>query len=153
MSVGWDRLTPEGQRFFAEIEKLKEQQVFVGFQAGQVTDDRDVDMAQIAMFNELGTSTAPSRPFLRKSVDENEDKINVTCGKELEKLKSGATAETILKRVGALGVRLVQEKIGSGSFEPNAPSTIRRKGSDKPLIDTGRMRQSVKYVIKKRGGA
>ena len=65
MSGGWDRLTPEGQRFFAEIEKLKEQQVFVGFQAGQVADDRGVDMAQIAMFNELGTSTAPSRPFLR----------------------------------------------------------------------------------------
>ena len=151
MSGGWDRLTPEGQRFFAEIEKLKEQQVFVGFQAGQVADDRGVDMAQIAMFNELGTSTAPSRPFLRMSVDENEDKINTACGRELESLKSGGTAETILRRVGALGVRLVQEKIGSGSFEPNAESTIRKKGSDKPLIDTGRMRQSVKYVIKRRG--
>jgi hypothetical protein len=151
MSGGWDRLTPEGQRFFAEIEKLKEQQVFVGFQAGQVADDRGVDMAQIAMFNELGTSTAPSRPFLRMSVDENEDKITTTCGRELESLKSGGTAETILRRVGALGVRLVQEKIGSGSFEPNAESTIRKKGSDKPLIDTGRMRQSVKYVIKRRG--
>ncbi len=151
MSGGWDRLTPEGQRFFAEIEKLKEQQVFVGFQAGQVADDRGVDMAQIAMFNELGTSTAPSRPFLRMSVDENEDKIISTCGRELESLKSGGTAETILRRVGALGVRLVQEKIGSGSFEPNAESTIRKKGSDKPLIDTGRMRQSVKYVIKRRG--
>ena len=151
MSGGWERMTPEGQRFFAEIEKLKEQQVFVGFQAGQVADDRGVDMAQIAMFNELGTSTAPSRPFLRMSVDENEDKINTTCGRELESLKSGGTAETILRRVGALGVRLVQEKIGSGSFEPNAESTIRKKGSDKPLIDTGRMRQSVKYVIKRRG--
>ena len=153
MSGGWDRLTPEGQRFFAEIEKLKEQQVFVGFQAGQVADDRGVDMAQIAMFNELGTSTAPARPFLRDSVDENEDVIRDQCGKELKKLTTGATAETVLKRVGALGVRLVQEKIESGSFEPNAPSTIKKKGSDKPLIDTGRMRQSVKYVVKRRGGA
>ena len=84
-------------------------------------------------------------------MDENEDKINSTCGRELESLKSGGTAETILRRVGTLGVRLVQEKIGSGSFEPNAESTIRKKGSDKPLIDTGRMRQSVKYVIKRRG--
>lgn len=153
MSGGWDRLTPEGQRFFAEIEKLKEQQVFVGFQAGQAADDRGVDMAQIAMFNELGTSTAPARPFLRDSVDENEDVIRDQCGKELKKLTTGATAEAVLKRVGALGVRLVQEKIESGSFEPNAPSTIKKKGSDKPLIDTGRMRQSVKYVVKRRGGA
>lgn len=153
MSGGWDRLTPEGQRFFAEIEKLKEQQVFVGFQAGQAADDRGVDMAQIAMFNELGTSTAPARPFLRDSVDENEDVIRDQCGKELKKLTTGATAETVLKRVGALGVRLVQEKIESGSFEPNAPSTIKKKGSDKPLIDTDHMRQSVKYVVKRRGGA
>ena len=153
MSGGWDRLTPEGERVFAQIEELKQNQVFVGFQAGQVADDRGVDMAQIAMFNELGTSTAPARPFLRDSVDENEDVIRDQCGKELKKLTTGATAETVLKRVGALGVRLVQEKIVSGSFKPNAPSTIRKKGSDKPLIDTGRMRQSVKYVVKKRGGA
>lgn len=153
MSGGWGRLTPEGERFFAQIEELKQNQVFVGFQAGQVADDRGVDMAQIAMFNELGTSTAPARPFLRDSVDENEDVIRDQCGKELKKLTTGATAETVLKRVGALGVRLVQEKIVSGSFKPNAPSTIRKKGSDKPLIDTGRMRQSVKYVVKKRGGA
>lgn len=153
MSGGWDRMTPEGERFFAQIEELKRNQVFVGFQAGQVADDKGVDMAQIAMFNELGTSTAPARPFLRDSVDENEDVIRDQCGKELKKLTTGATAEAVLKRVGALGVRLVQEKIESGSFEPNAPSTIKKKGSDKPLIDTGRMRQSVKYVVKRRGGA
>ena len=151
MSGGWDRLTPEGERFFAEIEKLKELQVFVGFQSGQVQDDKGVDIAQIAMFNELGTSTSPSRPFLRMSVDENEDKIRAMCGKNLKTLTSGGTAETILKQTGAFGVSLVQEKIGSGSFEPNAPSTIRKKGSDHPLIDTGRMRQSVKYVIKRKG--
>ena len=38
-----------------------------------------------------------------------------------------------------------------GDFEPNAPSTIRKKKSDKPLIDTGRMRQSVMTVIDKKG--
>lgn len=151
MSGSWDRLTPEGERFFAEIKKLTELQVFVGFQAGEVTDDRGVDMAQIAMFNELGTATSPSRPFLRMSVDENEDKIRAMGGKNLRDVTSGGTAETVLKQTGAFGVSLVQEKIGSGSFEPNAPSTVRKKGSDHPLIDTGRMRQSVKYVIKKKG--
>ena len=45
MSGGWDRLTPEGERFFAQIEELKQNQVFVGFQAGQVADDRGVDTA------------------------------------------------------------------------------------------------------------
>jgi hypothetical protein len=76
MTGGWDRLTPEGEKFFRQIDELQDKEVFVGFQAGKVTDDRGVDMAQIAMWNELGTSTAPSRPFLRKSVDENADPMD-----------------------------------------------------------------------------
>lgn len=151
MSGGWDRTTPEGRKFYAEMEKLKQQQVFVGFQAGQVTDDKGVDVAQIAMFNELGTSTSPSRPFLRMSVDENKDKIKNMCSAMAEDVAKGGTAEQALKKLGVFGVSLVQEKIVSGTFEPNAPSTIRKKGSDKPLIDTSNMRQSVKYVIRRKG--
>ena len=32
-------------------------------------------------------------------------------------------------------------------WAPNAPSTIARKGSDKPLIDTGELRKSITYVL------
>lgn len=152
MTGGWDRLTPEGERFFKQIDELREKEVFIGFQSGEVTDDRGVDMAQIAMWNELGTSTSPSRPFLRMSVDENASDINDMCGKQLKSIAEGGTAEQCLKQVGVFGVSLVQEKIVSGSYAPNAPSTVKKKGSDKPLIDTGRMRQSVKYVIRKKGG-
>lgn len=151
MTGGWDRLTPEGERFFKQIDELIDKEVFIGFQSGEVTDDRGVDMAQIAMWNELGTSTSPSRPFLRMSVDENASDINTMCGKQLKTITEGGTAEQCLKQVGVFGVSLVQEKIVSGSYAPNAPSTIKKKGSDKPLIDTGRMRQSVKYVIRKKG--
>lgn len=151
MTGGWDRLTPDGEKFFRQLEELANKEVFVGFQAGEVMDDRNVDMAQIAMLNELGTSTAPSRPFLRKSVDENADKINRFCTNQLKAISAGGTAEQCLKQVGVFGVGIVQEKIVDGEYVPNAPSTIHKKKSDKPLIDTGKMRQSVKYVIRKKG--
>ena len=151
MAGGHDRITPEGRRFLAEIDKLKELQVHVGYQAGAVTDDKGVDLANVAAFNELGTVTSPARPFLRQSVDENTDKIKSMCAIQLTKLRDGATAEDILKALGVFQKGLVQEKIVDGSFAPNAPSTIRRKGSDKPLIDTGKMRQSVNFVIKSKG--
>ena len=154
--AGYDRLTPEGKRFYAEIEKLKANEVFIGFQAGHKVHTSDkgeaVDMAEIAMFNELGTSTSPSRPFLRMTVDENQEKISAMCEAEAKKLANGGSAEQGLKRLGAFGVSLVQEKIGNGSFTPNSPATIKMKGSDKPLIDTGQMRQSVHYVIRAKGG-
>ncbi len=152
MARGHDKLTPEGRKFLKEIEKLKGLQVHVGFQAGEVTDDNGVDIANVAAFNELGTATAPARPFLRKSVDENTGKIKTMCASQLKRLRDGATAEDVLNKVGVFQKGLVQRKIVDGSFAPNAPSTIRKKHSDKPLIDTGLMRRSVNYVIKSKEG-
>lgn len=33
------------------------------------------------------------------------------------------------------------------NWAPNAPSTIRAKGSDKPLIDTGELRKSIRGIV------
>lgn len=153
MGIGYDRLTPEGKKFYAELEKLKKLRVAIGYQQGQGTSEDGVDMADIAMWNELGTSGAPSRPFLRKSVDENEEKIIVFGQLQAKRLTQGATAQEILTALGAMQKGLVQEKIVDGNYAPNAPSTIRKKGSDKPLIDTGRMRQSVNFVITEKEGS
>ena len=38
MTGGWDRLTPEGEKFFRQIDELQDKEVFVGFQAGKVTN-------------------------------------------------------------------------------------------------------------------
>nr|WP_326203632.1 hypothetical protein [uncultured Oscillibacter sp.] len=155
MSGGHDRLTPEGRRFLAELEKMKRLEVRVGYQAGEATDDEGVDMCDIALWNELGTSGAhpiPARPFLRQSVDGNEDKIRAHCAQQARAIARGGTAEEALKKIGIHMKGIVQKTIKEGSFVPNAPSTIRKKGSDKPLIDTGRLRQSVNYHIKPKGG-
>lgn len=153
--AGFDKLTPEGKKFYAEVERLRKQEVFIGYQSGKEThkseDGTEIDMAQVAMFNELGTSTSPPRPFLRQSVDDNQAKINAMVEQQTKNVAKGGSAEQSLKQLGAFGVSLVQEKIGNGTFTPNAPSTIKAKGSEKPLIDTGQMRQSVHYVIRKKG--
>lgn len=64
---------------------------------------------------------------------------------------NGASAEQTLKDIGIFQKDLIQDKIEEGDFTPNAESTIRKKGSSKPLIDTGRMRQSVNYWIRQKG--
>ena len=150
-----DRLTPEGEKFFKEIEKLVKMQVRVGFQQGEnfhEEEGKKVDLLDIAMFNELGTSRIPSRPFMRDSVDNNADNISKFCKAQLMGIAKGSKdAESVLKAVGAMQVGLVQKTIVDGSFVPNSPRTIAKKGSDKPLIDTGLMRQSVHYVITEKG--
>lgn len=146
-----DKMTDEGNKLKKMLEELSKLQVSVGFQHGEATEDDGTDICDIAAWNELGTVNMPARPFLRKSVDENEAKIVAFMKAMKGQILEGADAKQILNQIGIFQKDLVQEKITNGDFEPNAPSTIKRKGSDKPLIDTGRMRQSVNYVIKKKG--
>ena len=42
----------------------------------------------------------------------------------------------------------IKRKIVKGPFTPLKQATIRRKGSDKPLIDKGILRNSIRYVVK-----
>jgi hypothetical protein len=46
-----------------------------------------------------------------------------------------------------MGASRVKVKILDGDFEPNAPSTIAKKGSSHPLIDTGQEKNSVTWEV------
>ena len=146
-----DKMTSDGKRFERMLKELGGKQVRIGFQKGEATEEDGTDVCDVAAWNELGTANMPSRPFLRKSVDENESKINSFVQSQKKALVNGESAEQILKEIGIFQKDLIQEKITEGDFVPNAESTVKRKGSSKPLIDTGRMRQSVNYVITKKG--
>jgi hypothetical protein len=162
--AGHDKLTPEGRRFFAQIEELKKLQVRVGIQQsdgkaktrdkdGNVIDS-DVDLLDVAMWNELGTAHSPARPFLRQSVDGNKATIEAVCKAQVQTLTKGGTAQQVLNAVGVMQKGLVQDTISKSKAwaEPNADRTVKKKGSDQPLVDSGKMAQSVNYVIKPKGG-
>lgn len=144
-------LTGEGRRFEQMLRELQNREVRIGFQHGEASEEDGTDICDVAMWNELGTEHIPPRPFLRKSVDENTAEINSFLQSKKEDFLRGVSAEQILKEIGIFQKDLIQEKITEGSYVPNAASTIIRKGSDHPLIDTGRMRQSVNYVIRQKG--
>lgn len=147
-----DQITPDGIRFQKMLKELADKEVRIGFQHGAAAEENGTDVCDVAAWNELGTEHIPSRPFLRKSVDENESRINAFLQSKKKDLVSGTSAGQVLKEIGVFQKDLIQEKITEGDFVPNADSTIRKKGSSKPLIDSGRMRQSVNYVIQKKGG-
>lgn len=146
-----DRLTPEGERVFRELDKLGKMDVQIGFQHGASREENGADVCDVAAFNELGTETIPSRPFLRDSVDDNEDEIVKFLQSKVVDIIHGKTAEQVLKEIGVFQKDMVQTTIEDGYFEPNSEATIRRKGSSHPLIDTGTMKNSVNFVIKKKG--
>lgn len=141
-------LTSEGRKFVAELNKLMNMEVHVGFQAGEASYEGGADLVEIAAYNEYGTSDTPARPFMQQSWENHQEELQQLCQQAYNIVLNGGTAEEACKIVGVAGVGIIQKEIVEGNFEPNAPSTIRKKGSDRPLIDTGQMRQSVKYVVK-----
>lgn len=146
-----DKMTSGGKALEKMLKELAGMEVRVGFQHGMASEKDGTDICDVAAWNELGTERMPSRPFLRKSVDENKEKIGGFLDETMELVLDGYPVKQALSDIGIFQKDLIQEKITEGDFEPNRESTIRKKGSDKPLIDTGRMRQSVNYVIKKKG--
>lgn len=93
----------------------------------------------------------PARPFM----DQGTEKIIADVKGEMAAVAKQANrneinADQALAKVGVFGVAAIQEAITDGTYEPNAASTKRRKKSEKPLIDTGKLRQSVASVVRDR---
>ena len=106
----------------------------------------------IALYNELGTSTIPARPFFAQTVQVHEEEIREAAVSEAAKvLRGNEKAQQAFREIGTDVQKKVQKRIDEGQFVPNAPSTIKRKGHDHPLIDTGTMRDSISYTVCEKG--
>ncbi|GHU52691.1 hypothetical protein AGMMS49975_09020 [Clostridia bacterium] len=154
MAVGHDKMTADGKKFFKQLEELKKLQVRVGYQAGAAKEENGTDILDVAMWNELGTSNAPARPFLRQSVERNKDTIEKFCKAQVQAVANGGTAEQALNAIGVMQTGLIQDTITKSPewAEENADITKELKGSDVPLIDTGKLLQSPHHVIVPKGG-
>ena len=135
----------------ALIERLradKDKAVYVGFPAEfdePVEGAGNFNLASLAAVLEFGNEHIPSRPFLRQTLSENQEKYTALF---TQLFKQGLQIERIYEQLALIAQGDVQLNIARGNWAPNAKSTIKQKGSSKPLIDTGKMRQSVKGIVK-----
>lgn len=133
------------------IEQIKasgEKAVYVGFPAEfneKVEGSDNFNLASLAAVLEFGNERIPSRPFLRQTLAENQEKYIALFVKLFE---SGFSIGQIYEQIALIAQGDVQQNIVNGKWTANAPSTIKRKKSSKPLIDTGKLRQSVKGIVK-----
>ncbi len=92
------------------------------------------------------TIKIPERSYLRAAIDENRQRILRFVDQQgINLIVKGQSIKKTLNALGLFGVSLVKAKIIKGPFVPNAPSTIRKKKSSKPLIDKGRLFGSITH--------
>lgn len=111
----------------------------------------DQPLAVIAAIHEFGLGDMPQRSFLRSAYDENLPMIDKMIQRVANGSVFGLGTNAALNKLGNVVQGMVQRKIVDGPFVPNSPATIKRKKSSKPLIDTGHLRQSIRYVIERKG--
>ena len=138
--------------------------VLVGVPAEKAPREEDargtpINNAALAYIHDNGCPAVniPARPFMRPGIENARHDIESGFAKAASAALEGRTDDMMLQlnAVGIKAATAIRMKINTGPFLPIGAATIaarRRRGriSTKPLIDTGQMRNSITYVIRKR---
>lgn len=151
-----------------ELQGLMVHKVEVG-----VLGDSDADMVMIATVHEYGASITvtpkmraflhyegvhlsantttiniPERSFMRAGFDANETVLVSTFQEILYGVMAGAYGWRVAyDRVGQFLARRLARYLVDLKTPANAPLTVERKGSSNPLVDTGRLQQSITWRV------
>ena len=110
----------------------------------------DITVAGIGFAHEFGTAIIPERSFIRSTTQGRKKDIISLQKKLLKKISNGSMeVKTGLGLVGEFMSAAIKEKIVAINSPPNSPSTIAKKESSNPLIDTGQLKNSITYEVNK----
>lgn len=159
-----------------EVEKFKRSYVAVGVlsKAGSYSKGEKANLADVATWNEFGVPSRniPARPFMAQTFDRSKDQVRAMIEGAFKEITEGrGTANGALKKIGVYYVGQVKETFVKGEFVENSAYTKAKKEgknkankkklkkvtnekfkagvkSSRPLIDTGRLRNSIDHEVK-----
>lgn len=132
--------------FLAQVENALDRAslVKIGFFEGATYPD-GTPVAQVAFWDEYGTKHSPPRPYFRRMIAAHSSE----WGPALAKIAKANNYDMEVC-LGLMGEGIKDQLVTSiveFTTPGNAPSTIKRKGFDKPLDHTGVMIRSPSYEV------
>lgn len=122
----------------------------VGIVDNELTYPDGTGVADVAMWNEFGTDTIPSRPALRQAIKDATPELVKLGAKHAQLMLQGKMRFDYSARILArLLVQYMKDSITRWDTPSNAPSTIALKGKNDPLMDTGLYRDSISFKLLK----
>lgn len=114
------------------------------------------DTVNHAVWNHYGTRRngkphIPERPFLASAINEFEDRIFQRTQIHLRTIRQSSDIRPMLGTIGRFVSDRIRDSIIDFDNPPNAPSTIKAKGFNDPLIETGKLRDATDFEIRKAG--
>ena len=143
-TIRWEELIHR----LEDLEAVKvEVGIFSNGEGAQLVDGEGMTMIGLAAVHELGLGTSPRRSFIQAGVRHHADEIAKVQTRLVRKVFAGemgaAAAGELLGQyvVGRVRAYVLEHPLDEGWA--NKPETIRRKESDRPLVDTGRLMSAI----------
>lgn len=156
-NVSITRSGPGAQQLRDRLESLRHTDVLVGIpQARNQRRGQPIGNAALLYVQTHGSPARniPARPVIEPAIaaDGNREQISGELAEAAKAHLEGSPEQTDLhlRRAGMAGRNASVNWFtdARNNWAPNRPSTIRRKKSDRPLIDTGALRRSLTYVVR-----
>ncbi|RIY41953.1 hypothetical protein [Neopusillimonas maritima] len=132
-----------------EIDKLRTPHyALVGIhQSGGMVKDEPMTVATLGAIQHFGNENIPARRWLDTGAETGTKEYLDTIREGIEE---GLDSRQIMARVGVEAEGAIKQYITDLDTPPNNASTVKRKGSSNPLIDTGNMRASVTSTVERK---
>ena len=135
-------------RIVRDLQKLDGMEVVAGMLKDSGKASNGASYVDIATWNEYGTRRIPSRPFIRISADTNRQAWAKTAQQCVNDVIDGDSPTEAAQVIGHRMVEDIRKVFGDTSkLKANAPSTIKKKGRNEPLVDSGEMRRRVNFRV------
>lgn len=153
LSISRHPITGRLEELIHDLRARKAGHVAVGVidgSGGEEIRDEGITMAGLAVVHEYGAPRRgiPARLPMTLTLERKASEIQeaqIRLGREILK---GMPTTDALATLGEYVSSEIRMTIQSGLEPPNTEATIEKKGSSKPLIDTGRLVNSYTYVVR-----
>ena len=154
------------------LEELRQSEVLVGIPAANAPrQGQAINNASLLYVMTHGSALKhiPPRPVIEPAIALNKKLITphlaaaakamitepMSKGGEAKVSGNPQLAERELNLAGTVAVNSIKRFFtdSRNNWAPNAPSTIKKKGSSRPLIDTGAFRRAFTYIIRRKAGS
>lgn len=130
------------------VKKIARASVKVGIQSDSGKHKKTgADVVDVAIWNEFGTAKVPSRPFIRQTFAEHQQAVEKYLVQVVSNAAKGGDLNQELSKLGQWYQDKQKRTLLTYPWEPNAPSTRKRKKSTKPLVDTSQLVNSIRYKV------
>ena len=134
----------------ANVKKIDKQNVKVGYFPEQGLHNSGLPYATLMAIQEFGTDTVPSRPIFQITAStrppQREPKVKEAVKEWSKLLTTKDNSKDLLDTIGKNYQGALVGLFGDSSvLSPNADTTIRLKGRDEPLVDSGELRDNLTY--------